>query len=145
MFVYSYSSDTSDLIRNQNENISVSPIPQFQSTITETDAINNNKNAELNVSQKLSPYSNQHQHKFDVQYVTSTTRQRPNSNHDQTVSNSIDLRLNDWLTKHNIDSISKNIILTELFSYDDFIYEIDKADLYRVGLKYVNVLFINYL
>ena len=50
---------------------------------------------------------------------------------------SIDTRLNDWLTKHNIDVTSKNIILSELFTYEDFVYELEKTDLHRIGLKWV--------
>lgn len=48
---------------------------------------------------------------------------------------SIDTRLNEWLIKHNIDITSKNIILGELYTYEDFVYELEKTDLHRIGLK----------
>lgn len=48
---------------------------------------------------------------------------------------SIDTRLSDWLVKQNIDTISRNIILGELFTYEDFVFELEKTDLHRIGLK----------
>lgn len=47
----------------------------------------------------------------------------------------IDSRLNEWLLRHNIDSTSRNIIFYEEFTYEDFMYNTDKTDLQRLGLK----------
>lgn len=55
----------------------------------------------------------------------------------ESMSDSYDRVLAEWLNNQNIDSKSKNIILTEDFSFDDFIYETDKEDIRRIGLRYV--------
>lgn len=60
---------------------------------------------------------------------------RSNCNSNQLDTSTIDTRLNDWLNACNIDVISRNIILAEQFTYDDFIYGMEKTDLYRIGLK----------
>lgn len=62
-----------------------------------------------------------------------------NDNYARSPTASIDTRLNEWLIKNNIDTVSKNIILSELFTYEDFVYELEKRDLHRIGLKYVNI------
>uniref|UniRef100_A0A336LVJ7 mitogen-activated protein kinase kinase kinase n=1 Tax=Culicoides sonorensis TaxID=179676 RepID=A0A336LVJ7_CULSO len=62
------------------------------------------------------------------------SRQTISIQNNETVQ-SIDPRLNDFLTKIDISSSAKQIILTSDFSYEDFVYEIDKDDLRRLGLK----------
>lgn len=47
----------------------------------------------------------------------------------------IDTRLNEFLIKLNIDATSRDIIFNEEFTYEDFIYDLEKADLLRIGLK----------
>uniref|UniRef100_A0A1A9VVY2 Protein kinase domain-containing protein n=1 Tax=Glossina austeni TaxID=7395 RepID=A0A1A9VVY2_GLOAU len=47
----------------------------------------------------------------------------------------VDEQLEEWLTQHDIDEISKSIILNEGFSYDDFIYNMEKLDLMRLELR----------
>lgn len=54
-------------------------------------------------------------------------------------SDNYDIALTEWLNNQNIDSKSKNIILTEEFTFDDFIYETDKEDIRRIGLRYLYV------
>lgn len=46
----------------------------------------------------------------------------------------IDVRLSEWLTK-NVDEETRKIILSTEFSYDDFLYETEKEDIRRIGLK----------
>lgn len=48
---------------------------------------------------------------------------------------SIDTRLSEWLCRHSIDSTSRQIIFSEDFTYQDFVYDMDKSDLLRIGLK----------
>lgn len=48
---------------------------------------------------------------------------------------SIDIRLNDWLIKHSVDLTSRTIIFNEEFTYEDFVYDLDKHELHRIGLK----------
>ncbi|XP_055676600.1 mitogen-activated protein kinase kinase kinase 15 isoform X2 [Lutzomyia longipalpis] len=47
----------------------------------------------------------------------------------------MDSRLNEWLIKCNIDAYTRNIIHGEEFSYEDFLYGLQKDDLRRLGLK----------
>lgn len=54
----------------------------------------------------------------------------------EAISDSYDIALTEWLNNQKIDSKSKNIILTEEFTFDDFIYETDKEDIRRIGLRY---------
>lgn len=44
-------------------------------------------------------------------------------------------RLNEWLIKHGIDPTSRTAILNEAFTFEDFVYEMQKEDLLRIGLK----------
>lgn len=46
-----------------------------------------------------------------------------------------DSRLNEWLMRQNVDAISRNLIQMQDFSYEDFLYELAKDDLLRIGLK----------
>ena len=46
-----------------------------------------------------------------------------------------DQRLDDWLCRQNIDTVVRNTILNEEFSYEDFVYHMEKDDLIRIGLK----------
>lgn len=54
------------------------------------------------------------------------------------MSDNYDRALAEWLNNQNVDSKSKNIILTEEFTFDDFIYETDKEDIRRLGLRYAS-------
>lgn len=144
---FSYGSDTSDLVmnRSQTDHLSVSPIPHAPHSITEVDAINNNNNnsrtVEANTIRKgglLTVCPNQC--KSDGQLKISPTRRHQQQHHlqtnrDPTNTSTVDTRLADWLTTSNIDTISKNLILSEQFTYDDFVYGMEKSDLYRIGLK----------
>lgn len=47
----------------------------------------------------------------------------------------IDARLNEFLSRINVTNSAKNIILNADFTYEDFVYEMDKEDLRRLGLK----------
>lgn len=46
-----------------------------------------------------------------------------------------DVRLNDWLIRHSIDRDSRNMILNEDFTFDDFCLHMEKDDLLRIGLR----------
>lgn len=133
-----YGSDISDLTmsRNQGDNLSVSPIPHAPNSITEVDAINNNRNVEPNLSRKTGLGTCQNQCKSDVQLKISPAARRQPNIHDQThATPPVDIRLSDWLNASNIDPISKTAILAEQFTFDDFIYGMEKTDLHRIGLK----------
>lgn len=136
IFVHcSYCSDTSEfaVVRNQNENLSVSPISTpLPNSITEVDAINNNRNADSNLPRKLGYTTCQNQHKSDNQLKVISGRRL---NNQATTLIPEDGRLSDWLDVNNIDALSKNAILAEQFTYDDFIYGMEKSDLHRIGLK----------
>nr|AAO00972.1 Pk92B-PA [Drosophila erecta] len=47
----------------------------------------------------------------------------------------IDEQLEQWLTQQEIDEFSKTLILNEGFTFDDFIYNMEKLDLMRLGLR----------
>lgn len=47
----------------------------------------------------------------------------------------IDSRLNEFLSRINVNNTAKNVILSADFTYEDFVYEMDKEDLRRLGLK----------
>lgn len=46
-----------------------------------------------------------------------------------------DVRLNDWLIRHSIDRDSRNMILNEDFTFEDFCLHMEKDDLLRIGLR----------
>lgn len=127
--------------RSQTDHLSVSPIPHAPHSITEVDAINNNNNnsrtAEANALRKpglLSVCPNQCKSDCHPK-ISPTRRQHHQTIRDQANTSTIDTRLADWLTATNIDPIAKNSILAEQFTYDDFIYGMEKTDLHRIGLK----------
>ncbi|XP_034487698.1 mitogen-activated protein kinase kinase kinase 15 isoform X3 [Drosophila innubila] len=47
----------------------------------------------------------------------------------------IDEQLEQWLFQHDIDDFSKTLILNEGFTFEDFIYNMEKLDLMRLGLR----------
>ncbi|KAM8705382.1 hypothetical protein ACLKA7_009790 [Drosophila subpalustris] len=47
----------------------------------------------------------------------------------------IDEQLEQWLAQHDIDDFSKTLILNEGFTFEDFIYNMEKLDLMRLGLR----------
>lgn len=65
----------------------------------------------------------------------SPTRNRRMMMHAQSNPENCDTRLNDWLLRHHVDAISRNLIHMQDFSYEDFLYESGKDDLLRIGLK----------
>lgn len=48
----------------------------------------------------------------------------------------IDEQLEQWLAQHDIDDFSKTLILNEGFTFEDFIFNMEKLDLMRLGLRY---------
>lgn len=123
-----YFSDVGD--RNlRDRSISPNPTPQG---LSEVDAINNNTavpNTDPTTTRKMGICRSPRQE-------LNATRRRPEQSSPQSSpSASIDLRLNEWLINNNIDSTSRTIILGELFTYNDFLFEMDKSDLLRIGLK----------
>lgn len=143
MVHFRYGSDSSDLVmnRSQTDHLSVSPIPHAPNSISEVDAINNNRCVEPNAPRKTGLLTCQNQCKSDTQLKISPLRrqqhqqQQQQNIRDQTNASTFDIRLSDWLNASNIDSHSKSAILAEQFTYDDFIYGMEKSDLYRIGLK----------
>lgn len=97
----------------------------------EVDAINNNRNIDSNLTRKTGLSTCQH--KPDP-HAKPPSGKRNNSARDQT-STPVDAQLTNWLNTNNIDSVSKNLIMGEHFTFDDFIYGMEKSDLYRIGLK----------
>lgn len=133
-----YFSDTSETNRPANEPMSLSPTLANHSNhvatnTTEVDGHSPNTN-DGNNHRRIQP-PQIIQPKFSP---NACRRLHLNDNYARSPTASIDTRLNDWLMKNNIDTISKNIILSELFTYEDFVYELEKSDLHRIGLKYVN-------
>ncbi|XP_055852201.1 mitogen-activated protein kinase kinase kinase 15 isoform X2 [Episyrphus balteatus] len=47
----------------------------------------------------------------------------------------VDRQLKDWLEKNKIDKETSSIILSEEFTYNDFIYHTTKSDVLRLGLR----------
>ncbi|XP_030374500.1 mitogen-activated protein kinase kinase kinase 15 [Scaptodrosophila lebanonensis] len=64
-----------------------------------------------------------------------------NSNNIRTLSkhnfglHEVDEQLEQWLSQHDIDEFSKTVILNEAFTFEDFIYNMEKMDLMRLGLR----------
>lgn len=54
---------------------------------------------------------------------------------DELDNSAIDTQLADWLVKNNIDFTTRQIILSELFTFDNFLYATEKDDIRRLGLK----------
>lgn len=46
-----------------------------------------------------------------------------------------DFKLNDWLLRTGLDDDSRSYILSNDFCYEDFLFETDKEDIRRIGLK----------
>lgn len=46
-----------------------------------------------------------------------------------------DAKVVDWLLRHGFDDESRNIVVMADFTYEDFIYESDKDDIRRIGLR----------
>lgn len=90
---------------------------QHGSSIKFPSSNNNNNNSNLGGGKRINFL--QHDHYLDSQ--TSTI--------------SIDTRLNEFLIKHGIDGRSRNIIFSEDFTYEDFVYDLERTDLLRIGLK----------
>lgn len=106
--------------------------------MAEVDVINNNRNADVNVTRKSGIVACQNQNRLDISHRISPIRrpqQQQQNIHDQSNAVPVDARLNDWLNAANMDPISKNAILAEQFTYDDFIYGMEKTDMHRIGLK----------
>lgn len=128
-----YFSDTSETNRPANEPMSLSPTPVNSNHIgtntTEVDGTSDGNNQRrMQPPQIVQP-------KFSP---SACRRLHLNDNYTRSPTASIDTRLDEWLIKNKIDTVSKNIILSELFTYEDFVYELEKRDLHRIGLKYVN-------
>lgn len=51
----------------------------------------------------------------------------------------VDEQLEQWLTQQEIDEFSKTLILNEGFTFEDFIYNMEKLDLMRLGLRSVRM------
>lgn len=136
--IFSYFSDTSDFSahKHPHEIQSVSPLPP--NSINEVDAVNNNLVIDSHSPRKLSSGNrtmNLHP-KTDLTNRTSPNLgRRIHESYARNSTTSVDARLNEWLIKNDIDSTSRTIILDELFAYDDFVYEMEKTDLHRIGLK----------
>lgn len=122
--IYSYCSDIGD---RQGHDQSVSPVPAVnQPTIclSEADAINNNNNID-NTTPRRTTLSRSPRQEITPTKLTQTKNS----------TSLFDARLNDWLIKNGIDLTSRNMILNEMFTYEDFVYEMEKVDLLRIGLK----------
>lgn len=128
VFAFRYFSDVSD--RHPRDR-SLSP---SHHGLSEVDAINNNTtvpNTDPNTTRKLG-LSRSPRQELTVNAQSRRAEQTPSPS---ASSGTIDLRLNEWLINNNIDSTSRTIILGELFTYNDFLFEMDKSDLQRIGLK----------
>lgn len=76
---------------------------------------------------------------LDAQPTKNTKQNNLNTSEKcESMSDKYDRALAEWLDYYlKIDAKSKAIILTEEFTFDDFIYETDKEDIRRIGLRYV--------
>lgn len=110
----------------------MSPLPA--ATTTTNNNTNNNGNCEVDAGGVGAVVTN-----LNYRKMRPTNKRIGFSNenlmrsHTSTVS--IDTRLNEFLQRHNIDLQSRSIIFAEEFSYEDFVYHLDKPDLLRIGLK----------
>lgn len=111
----------------------MSPISQHIDAATEVDAVNNNKNMDLLLPRIHCPSSNPC--KQEHMPCLSPNGRRCHYHDGTNPTTPIDAKLNDWLILNNIDKTSRDIILNEQFSYKDFLYYMEKADLHRIGLK----------
>lgn len=131
-----YFSDISESSKNPQDDLtpsSVSPIPPSQN-VSEVDASNTK-----NVPRKMSShrgYNFQGRGDCNRQPLTNGKRLHiPNDYFMRSATTSIDSKLNDWLIRNNVDNVSRNIIFSEDFTYEDFVYNLDKSDLLRLNLK----------
>ncbi|XP_037046666.1 mitogen-activated protein kinase kinase kinase 15 isoform X3 [Bradysia coprophila] len=130
-----YFSDISESSKNPQDDFtpsSVSPIPPSQN-VSEVDAAN-----AKNVPRKLSSHRSFFQGRGDSNRQPLTNGKRlpiANDYFMRSATTSIDSKLNDWLIRNNVDSVSRNIIFSEDFTYEDFVYNLDKSDLLRLNLK----------
>lgn len=114
----------------------MSPVPPShhlalspQLGVTEVDAINNNLEVSIPRRSHLSRSPRQ-----ELNPPTSTSPIAAKHNHEpHPVSPCV--RLNEWLIKQGIDQTSRTVILNEAFTFEDFVYEMQKEDLLRIGLK----------
>lgn len=117
-----YSSDVSN---------PVSPVPpNIPTTILEVDTTN-----ETNSHRKSNTQRNVRALDANIYRTASNSRYLHENYAKNPALNSIDVKLSDWLSRHNIDAVSRNIILAEQFSYENFIYDMEKSDLHRMGLR----------
>lgn len=150
IIIYRYFSDVSEHLRTGNDEQqppSISPIPSQSlnnnnnninnSSPTEVDSSpnNNNNNNRRIISSTNKPYRCE---SIRSSFSANNQNRRHNSLNDpfsRVNTTSIDIRLNEWLIKNNVDITSRTIIFNEEFTYEDFVYDLDKSDLHRIGLK----------
>lgn len=137
---FSYFSDASETI-NQNSPPSVSPLPPSTASNNNN---NNNNNNNSNIIDNDSGGGGGGGGAIAAGTNLNYRKMRPankrigfsNENLMRLhTSTSIDTRLNEFLQRLNIDAQSRSIIFAEDFSYEDFVYHLEKADLLRIGLK----------
>ena len=130
-FFVRYLSDTSDQYRGADEQqhlASVSPQPPTSTSTNDITSTSNNNSTKLTSQQKPSGPKR-------INF--------PHDNHlalnhqPRTQTSSFDTRLNEFLLKHNIDAQSRHLILSEDFNYETFVHDLDRTELWRIGLKCV--------
>lgn len=130
-----YFSDISESSKNPQEDMtpsSISPIPT-NTNMSEVDSGNSK-----NVPRKLASHRSFFQNRCDSNRQPLANGKRlhiPNEYYLRSATTSIDSKLNDWLIRNNVDPISRNIIFAEDFTYEDFVYNLEKSDLLRLNLK----------
>lgn len=131
----SYFSDISESSKNPQDDLtpsSVSPIPS-NTNVTEVDSGNTK-----NVPRKLTSHRSYFQARCDSNRQPLANGKRlhiPSEYFLRSATTSIDSKLNDWLIRNNVDNVSRNIIFSEDFTYEDFVYNLEKSDLLRLNLK----------
>lgn len=132
---FSYFSDISESSKNPQDDLtpsSVSPIPT-NPNVSEVDGGNTK-----NVPRKLTSHRSYFPTRCDSNRQPLANGKRlqvPNEYFLRSATTSIDSKLNDWLIRNNVDNVSRNIIFSEDFTYEDFVYNLEKSDLLRLNLK----------
>ena len=130
--MYRYFSDISDTSKTRL-NATTEDFPASPGiSISEIDGVTSN--ASESTCPQISP-ATERPTKLNVRLTDSTRQASKFPIEERRSPSQIDNRLNEWLINHNIDSNSKAAILSQEFLYEDFIFEMERTDLQRIGLK----------
>lgn len=132
-----YNSDVQ--IKVDDLGIGSSPVEMEMASPDSIDGSGGDSAAAAATSNASNTNNNNNQRRFPVTAARSPTRSRRLMIHaaqnNCEMMSRCDTRLNEWLVARSVDTVSRNMIHMQDFSYEDFLYELAKDDLLRIGLK----------